>query len=187
MKNFDYFALKPKLLFDKNYAHPTTIGSITTLIVIALTILTLSSFSKNFFYKKGPIISSSESNFKEPPVFELNGEQFNMGFYFLFNMDKYVLDPSLFTIEAFLRRIYLKSDNTVGEELLQLDLEKCGDYHFPNDYRIKKSFLSLGIDKSICFKKEQKTQPRLVGIWGQENFETIWIKYKRCVNATTSG
>ena len=187
MQTLDYFALKPKILFNKNYAHPTTVGTIATISVIVITVLTLSSFSRNFLYKKSPIISSSESNFKEPPIFELNGDQFNMGFYFLYNLNKYVMDPSLFKIKAFMRRIYLKQDNnTVGEELLDLELEQCNEKHFPNDFRIKKSFLSLGIDKSICFKQKQKNLPRLVGIWGQENFETVLIKYQRCVNGTDS-
>ena len=184
MQNIDYFSQKPRLLFNKNYAHPTPIGGVTTLIVLALTILTLSSFSQNFLYKKGPVISSSESNFRDLPIFEMDGDNFNMGFYFLSNLENYVMDPSLFTIEAFLTRIYLKEDNTVGEDSLELKLEECTELHFPNDNNLRKSFNSLGIEKSLCFKKNQEVRPRLVGMWGQERFERILIRYSRCVNST---
>ena len=184
MSTIDYFAQKPQLLFNKHYAHPTPVGGVATLIVIGLTILTLSSFSQNFLYKKGPIISSSESNFLDLPVFDLDGENLNMAFFFLSNLEKYVMDPKLFKIEAFLARIYLKEDKSIGEDTLELKLEECTESHFPDDNNIKKSFASLGIAKSLCFKKKQEVKPRLAGIWGQERFERILIRYSRCVNKT---
>ena len=156
-----------------------------TCLVFVLTILSLSSFSQNFLYKTSPIISSSESNFKELPIFNLNGDEFNMSFYFLANKVGFLMDASLFTIQAFLSKTYLKEDDTLTRDEFKLELENCKDHHFPNDVNLRKSFISLGIDKSLCFKKQQNIQPRLVGMWGQELFETIYIKYQRCVNGTS--
>jgi hypothetical protein len=187
MRKIDYFAQKPRLSFNKNYTHPTTVGGVTTLIVIGLTILTLSSFSQNFLYKTSPVISSSERNYKETPIFDLNvDKKLTMGFFLASNQNnRFVMDPSLFTIRAFQTRVYMNDDKEFAEEPIELELEGCREDHFPDDEAIKKSFKFLGIDQNLCLKKLQIKQPRLVGFWGQENFERIEVKFQRCTNGTS--
>ena len=185
MRKIDYFARSPKLLFNKNYSHATSVGGVITVIVIGLTILNLNSFSQNFLYKKSPSISSSERNYKESPVFRLSGDKFNMGFFLVSDQSKFMMDPSYFTIKAFQTRVFLKDDNSVGDEKIELELEACREDHFPEDENLKKSFKNLGIDQNLCLKKEQKKQPRLVGVWGQENFERIEVEFQKCINQTS--
>ena len=186
MNSLDRFPLQPKLLFNKSYAHSTWFGLSATIIVFSLSLLTLGSFSENFLYKKGPIISSSESNFKDIPTFDLDDTDFKMAFFFVTNKNNsYVMDSSFFKIEAFQTRVYMSEENKLLEEHFKLELERCKTDHFPKDENIQKSFQKLGIFQSLCMKKQQKHSPRLVGIWGQENFERITIKYSRCMNSTS--
>jgi hypothetical protein len=185
MQNFDYFAQKPRLLFDRRYSNATLIGAITTILLLVITLLTLSSFSQNFLYKKSPITYSTESSIKENPKFNLNGDEFNMGFYFLANTGEYIMDPSFLTIQASLSTIYLKEDHSMKDDEVDLELEICKDSHFPNDSELRKSFTMLGINYNFCFKKQQKIPTMIAGLWGENLFQRIWIKFRRCVNGTS--
>lgn len=185
MERFDYFALRPKFFIDKKQSHPTAAGVFMTFSIFTFILIFFASLLDNFINKKSPIINITEKNFKDIPIFEININQFSMGFFFLTNQGNYMMDPTIFKIQAFISKIYLGDNNTVIDETSPLELEPCTEDHFPKDEKIRKTFPNLGVLKSLCFKKHQKQNPRLVGVWGQEKFERILVKYVRCVNSSS--
>ena len=184
MEKIDRYALLPRLQFQGKYAHSTSVGGIMTLIIVILTALSLVIFSQDFLYKQHPSLNSSESNFKDIPVFEIGVEQLTMGFYLLFNHQFYINDPSLYTINAYQRSVSVTENKTINTDLFELELEPCTSSHFPEDENIRNSFQELGILSSMCLKKNQMKKPVIAGIWGQSRYDTLFFKYNRCVNSS---
>ena len=175
----DFLGKTQNFTIAKKNTFRTYIGSILSLIIIAIMISFVTYFSISIFDKDNPNLVTTVYNVDDPPFTPINDSVHIMTLSLQTPNYSLYIDESIYTLNAFFMKYTISHNGT--QEILKekLNIIKCNEYNFTllPDY-----FAHLDLDNLYCLDKNSSLY--IKGEYGKEEWTFINYEFSRCVNTS---
>ena len=175
----DFLGKTQNFTIAKKNTFRTYIGSILSLIIIAIMISFVTYFAISIFDKDNPNLVTTVYNVDDPPFTPINDSVHIMTLSLQTPNYSLYIDESIYTLNAFFMKYTISHNGT--QEILRekLNIIKCNEYNFTllPDY-----FAHLDLDNLYCLDKNSSLY--IKGEYGKEEWTFINYEFSRCVNTS---
>ena len=175
----DFLGKTQNFTIAKKNTFRTYIGSILSLIIIAIMISFVTYFAISIFDKDNPNLVTTVYNVDDPPFTPINDSVHIMTLSLQTPNYSLYIDESIYTLNAFFMKYTISHNGT--QEILKekLNIIKCNEYNFTllPDY-----FAHLDLDNLYCLDKNSSLY--IKGEYGKEEWTFINYEFSRCVNTS---
>ena len=178
--NFDIFARRISLFYNKNEKIGSNFGLILTIVYILSTILIFIFFFIIIYQKREFHVNDSIIHAQTIPSFTLNSS--NLFFFIIGITDKNntrLIDESIFRVSAIFIKQYKDSKGDfVNKEIKNLQVEKCQKEKYYNTILNQNELNNYYCIENLDFD--------LIGGKNYKNFSFIEIQINQCINNSNS-
>ena len=175
----DFLGKTQNFTIAKKNTFRTYIGSILSLIIIAIMISFVTYFSISIFDKDNPNLVTTVYNVDDPPFTPINDSVHIMTLSLQTPNYSLYIDESIYTLNAFFIKYTISHNGTQEIRKEKLNIIKCNEYNFTllPDY-----FDHLDLDNLYCLDKNSSLY--IKGEYGKEEWAFINYEFSRCVNTS---
>ena len=175
----DFLGKTQNFTIAKKNTFRTYIGSILSLIIIAIMISFVTYFAISIFDKDNPNLVTTVYNVDDPPFTPINDSVHIMTLSLQTPNYSLYIDESIYTLNAFFMKYTISHNGTQEIRKEKLNIIKCNEYNFTllPDY-----FAHLDLDNLYCLDKNSSLY--IKGEYGKEEWTFINYEFSRCVNTS---
>jgi hypothetical protein len=177
LKRIDLYGEKVKFYIKNEETINTVHGGLLTIITIAVIAYATWLIGNDIFYKRTPTAYTESFIQKNFPLVNVNRTNFPFALQ-VYDIDNNVVeDDRIFKMTMFYMENFIDPDNpTVGTgSQIELELEPCQYYHFPNV--TKDDFIGAGLPSFKCAKNDSIP---VFGYFSENKCNNIRIKLSMC-------
>ena len=176
----DFFKVPFPLLIGGRQKFPSGLGSLFTFLMLVYFIYMI--IESNMLLKVNPSVIDQTLPQKTSAQISLNFHNFNLAFAIADQLNRALIDPSMFTVR--LANGLIETDNQTNEkyvkDFFQTELHICNS----SDFSDPKDFKSMGLKNYYC--PDQRIF-NLVGDYGEDVIQGLTITVEVCNNDTMNG